>query len=280
MSNIYMKFPEGRGKALTFSYDDGVVHDRRLVEIFNRYGMKCTFNINSANRGEGDTETRPSRLRLEYKEMKELYRGHEIALHTYTHPFPHLITSADMVREVVLDRLTLEREMGTIITGMAYPMGTYNDETVDVLRLSGVSYSRTVEATHTFNYPPKNWLTLHPTTRHADKRLFEHAENFLAHDIRKNKTNWLFYVWGHSYEFEDDGNWDMMEKFCEKLSRHDDVWYATNMEIFKYQQAFDRLEKNLDNTIIHNPSDIDVWVLVDNECVKIGKGETYIHSVQ
>ena len=34
-------------KAVTFSYDDGIEQDRRLVEIFNRYGMKCTFNLNT-----------------------------------------------------------------------------------------------------------------------------------------------------------------------------------------------------------------------------------------
>ena len=37
----------GKNKAVTFSYDDGTEHDIRLVEIFNRYGMKCTFNLNS-----------------------------------------------------------------------------------------------------------------------------------------------------------------------------------------------------------------------------------------
>lgn len=34
-------------KALTFSYDDGIEQDRKLVEIFNRYGMKATFNLNT-----------------------------------------------------------------------------------------------------------------------------------------------------------------------------------------------------------------------------------------
>ena len=34
-------------KALTFSYDDGVEQDRRLVELFNKNNLKCTFNLNS-----------------------------------------------------------------------------------------------------------------------------------------------------------------------------------------------------------------------------------------
>ena len=43
----YMRFPEGREKALTFSYDDGVLADRKLIEIFDRYGLKGTFNLNN-----------------------------------------------------------------------------------------------------------------------------------------------------------------------------------------------------------------------------------------
>ncbi len=278
MASVYMKFPEGRGKVLTFSYDDGVLQDKRLVEIFNRYGMKGTFNINSADRGAGDPEKRPSRLRLDFDEIRSLYRpnGHEVALHTYTHPFPHLISSSDMAYEVILDRQTLEREVGGVITGMAYPMGTYNEETIEVLRACGISYCRTVEPTGNFDYPPENWLTLHPTTRHTDKKLMELADRFLAHDLSKNKFNRMFYLWGHTYEFDDDGNWDVIEKFCEKMSGHEDIWYATNMEIYKYQKAYDALEKNLDNTYIHNPTEIDVWVLIGNESVKIGAGETYV----
>lgn len=45
------RYPGGVMKALTLSYDDGVVHDRRLVEICNRYGLRGTFNLNSGTLG-------------------------------------------------------------------------------------------------------------------------------------------------------------------------------------------------------------------------------------
>jgi peptidoglycan/xylan/chitin deacetylase (PgdA/CDA1 family) len=41
----------GKKKALTFSYDDGVLQDIRLIELFNKYGMKATFNLNSEKLG-------------------------------------------------------------------------------------------------------------------------------------------------------------------------------------------------------------------------------------
>lgn len=37
----------GKRKQVTFSYDDGVTQDIRLAELFHKYGLKATFNINS-----------------------------------------------------------------------------------------------------------------------------------------------------------------------------------------------------------------------------------------
>lgn len=48
MNYRFLRFPDGKQKAVTFSYDDGCRDDIRLVEILNRYKIKCTFNINSA----------------------------------------------------------------------------------------------------------------------------------------------------------------------------------------------------------------------------------------
>lgn len=78
MKRVLKCFPGGKFKALTMSYDDGRIADRRLVEIFNKYGIKGTFNINSGLLGTSD--------RLSMDEIRELYKGHEVAIHTLTHP--------------------------------------------------------------------------------------------------------------------------------------------------------------------------------------------------
>lgn len=44
---LFMRFPGGRAKALTLSYDDNVKQDFRMMEILDRHGLKCTFNINT-----------------------------------------------------------------------------------------------------------------------------------------------------------------------------------------------------------------------------------------
>ena len=59
------------------SYDDGKLEDRRLVSIFNKYGIKGTFHLNSGL--EMDT-------RIPTSEYQELYKGHEVSCHTLTHP--------------------------------------------------------------------------------------------------------------------------------------------------------------------------------------------------
>ena len=37
----------GKFKAVTFSFDDGVSQDKRLIDLFDKYGLKGTFNLNS-----------------------------------------------------------------------------------------------------------------------------------------------------------------------------------------------------------------------------------------
>ncbi len=276
MSTLVMKFPEGRGKVLTFSYDDGVVQDKRFIELLDKYSLKGTFNLNSRVFFERDPNWTEYWCPLTLEEAKKTYVGHEVACHTYSHPFPHAISQTDMVMEVVRDREILEREFDTVVKGMAYPQGTYNDEIVEVLKVCGISYSRTVKATGNFTYPPENWLTLHPTAKHTDPRLFELADNFIGMGDRSlHPNNYMFYVWGHTYEFYRDNNWELIERFCEKMSGHNDIWYATNIEIYNYQKAFESLERSIDNSIIKNPTSTDIWALLDGKIIKIPAGEIY-----
>ena len=94
-------YPDGKVKALTFSYDDGPRDDIRLVEIFNRFGMKATFNLIG---GQLDKESR-----VHADEAKALYAGHEIASHSYTHPFLDRIPKACALNEMLQDRRELEK---------------------------------------------------------------------------------------------------------------------------------------------------------------------------
>lgn len=270
-----MLLKDGKRKVLTFSYDDGTTQDIRLIEIFNKYGLKGTFNVNSGA-FLADSSKRKGAGRLTWDEAEKLFcnSAHEVAVHTLTHPWIAEIKSHEVIKEVIEDRKNIEKHFGSIARGMAYPFGCYTAETLEVLKLCGVVYSRTVKSTHDFRFP-ENWLELHPTCHHGDAQLMTLADKFLNEEPAWDLCN-MFYVWGHSFEFDTHNNWELIEEFAKKVSGKADVWYATNIEIYDYVKAYERLETSADNTIIFNPSAIPVWFTENNRAYKINPNEKLI----
>lgn len=258
-------YPQGKIKAFTLSYDDGNVADRKLVSIFNKNGLKGTFHLNSGPILDGDA------WRISKEEVRDLYAGHEISIHSLTHPFLDRCQKDVIVTEVLEDRRNLERLAGYAVRGMSYPMGTWNDEVLEVLGALGVVYSRTTQATRTFALP-QNWLLWHPTAHHSHN-ILPLADSFLA---RKYPLD-LFYVWGHSFEFDREGcevDWKLIEEFCEKMSGHEEIWYATNIEIHDYITAQRALIYTVDKEFVSNPSATPVWLLIDGTPREIPPGAT------
>ena len=118
----FIRFPGGKAKALTFSYDDGVREDIQLVEILKKHGMHGTFNVNAGLCGA-------SVAHLTEKEVQALYlpAGQELSCHMLTHPFPTRLTAPRLVYEITEDRRRLEALTDGIVCGMAYPYGDYNE---------------------------------------------------------------------------------------------------------------------------------------------------------
>ena len=277
---MHMLFPEGKTKALTFSYDDCLEQDIRLMEIFNKNGLKGTFNINGKplETEEYSYSEGTIHLRMGSKLAVESYGGevgknHEVAFHGYTHPFLDRVPRAIASYEVAKGREVLEALFGRIVRGCAYPMGTFNDMTVDVLRENGIAYARTTVSTGDFSIP-QDWLRMPATCHHDDPRLFELANKFLSEDPGVWDTPWLFYVWGHTFEFDMKNNWDRIETFCEMVGNREDVWYATNMEIYEYVEAYRHLNFSVEGKMVHNPSAIPVWFKYGGIICKAGAGET------
>ena len=275
MNYKFLRFPDFKKKALTLSYDDGMIYDKKLVEILNKYGLKCTFNLNS---GELAPQADDTRRRLTRPEAIELYSGgiHEVAVHGLKHLQLDAVADEIAVNDVLEDRKNLERMFGKIIKGMAYAYGTFDDGAVDILRRCGIKYARTVISTEKFDIP-SDWLRLPATCHHSNPRLGELTERFLCDEKPRNAW-WnapkLFYLWGHSYEFEDNGNWNVIENFAAKTGGRDDVWYATNGEIYDYIRAFDGLEYSVDGSAVYNPSCLGVWICLFGKDVYIPAGRT------
>lgn len=259
---VYTCFPGGKAKALTMSYDDGKVQDRRLIDIFNKYGIKGTFNLNYGLVGE--------RPRMTFEEMKGLYAGHEIATHTMTHPTIERCPLVEVAQELLEDRKGLEKWTGQIVRGHAYPNGSYSEEIKHLYRQLGVAYARVVETVPDFALP-KDPLEWHATCHHNDPKLMEYAEFFA--DFKKSQYLKLMYVWGHSYEFDNNDNWDVIENFCKYMGGRDDIWYATNIEIIDYMDAAKRLQFSADYEKVYNPNACSVWLQLNSDkCVEIEGG--------
>lgn len=270
-NEVFMRFLGGREKALTLSYDDGVFADKRLIALLNRYNLKCTFNLNSGIFGN------MAHGRMPREETIKTFSncGHEIAAHGSRHLF---LTKVDKMRgiyDVISDKKELENIFGSVVCGFAYPYGAFSEEIKDYLKLVGIKYARTTNSTGLFEIPD-DFLELNPTCHHEDPRLTGMTDRFLntyPHDFVKEREPYLFYVWGHSYEFDEKDNWHIIEKFAEKVSGFNDVWYATNGEIYRYVTAYNSLEFSVDAERVYNPSALDVWFEKEKKifCAKAGQ---------
>ena len=271
----FYRFPGGLRKALTLSYDDGVEQDIRFMNILDKHGIKCTFNLNSGCWAPEGTVYPKGQIhrRLSKSQVEKLYANsnHEVAAHCLTHASLTELSPSEMAWEVLADRKNLEEMFGGLVRGFAYPFGTYSDQVVDALKATGVAYARTVVSTNDFSIPT-DWLRLHPTCHHNAPNLMELCDRFLSDSVPFGSR--LFYLWGHSYEFEADDNWQVIEDFCEKMAGHDDIWYATNIEIVDYVNACRSIRASADGRTLHNPTSTDVWADVDGKTVCIRAGET------
>ena len=280
MRSVFMRYPNGTAKAVTFSYDDGVVQDQRLAELFDQYGMKATFNFNSE-------KMRPFNFSKEQVKEYFLSKGHEIAVHGANHRANGNTRIIEGIRDVLDCRLELEEKCDCIIRGMAYPdtgilfMGNFGsyDQIKHYLQELDIAYARTLGGDNNSFLLPQDFYAWTPTAHHNHPQIMEYIDQFLGLDLsvkayHAKRMPRLLYIWGHSYEFDDNQNWAHMEAICRKLSFKDEIWYATNIEIYDYVQAYKSLRYSANGRMVYNPTLYTIWIDVDGEVYTIKSGET------
>ena len=232
-----MKFcDQNKKKAITFSYDDGVTQDIRLIELLNKYGLKCTFNLNSELLSKNGMLIREGKRIAHYKvhteDVKHIYEGHEVAVHTLTHPNLTQCEDEEIVRQVETDRLNLSELVEYEVVGMAYPCGGVNndDRVANIIKKNtGVKYSRTITTNNCFDLQ-ENLYRFNPTAYHLDfEKMMQLGREFVEFKPREPK---VFYIWGHSYEMDYGADyWVKLEEFFKLISNKDDIFYGTNKEV-------------------------------------------------
>lgn len=280
MLSNFLRFPGGRSRAVTFSYDDAPRDDLRLAAIFDAYGVKGTFNLNSANIGK------PGRLTKEEIQTCLLDKGHEIAVHGANHRAPGKLRPIEGISEVLRCREELEQSFGIIVRGMAYPNsgithcspGVSYEQIKRYLTELDITYARTLAGDNDRFFLPEDWHAWMPSAHHDNPEIFDYIDRFLALTPDKRTGDGgmprLFYIWGHSFEFARKNNWDRIESICKALSGNDDIWYATNGEIHDYVEAFQSLIWSADGTIVRNPTLTDIYMTADDRPIRVRSGET------
>lgn len=282
MRTVFMRYPGGKAKAVTFSYDDGVPQDKRLAELFDRYGMKATFNFNSQNSKE---------FNYSNEEIQEIFlsKGHEIAVHGAYHRANGNVRLIEGIRDVLDCRLELEERCGRIIRGLAYPdsgitrmnnFATY-EQIKQYLTELDIAYARTLGGDNDRFMLPQDFHAWMPSAHHNNPKILEYVDTFLNLDISEQvyharRMSRLLYIWGHSYEFDRDNNWELIEEICAKLAHNDEVWYATNIELCDYVEAYKRLRYSADGRKVYNPTVTTIWLDVDGDIYTIRPDETVV----
>lgn len=276
----FLRFPEGKEKAVTFSYDDGCIYDRQLLEIADKYGIKVTLNVNTVAAGKDEWH-------LSFDELNEITKngGHEIAVHGADHLAPGLSSPTDGIKDVLECRQILEKSFGRIIRGMAYPdsgitkftNGTTKEQVKTYLNYLGIAYARSLAGDNDRFELPEDFLEWMPSAHHSNSHIFDYIDKFVSlqsDGYCATRTPRLFYLWGHSYEFNNEKNWDRLEEICRKLGQRNDTWYATNIDICDYVNAYRSLRFSTDNTLVHNPTATKLWLDADGKLFCVNPGET------
>ncbi len=240
-NRLYFTFPGGARRAVTLSFDDGTVHDRRLVEAFNRHGLKATFNLVPGRFGRDGVVSRD--------EVASLYAGHEIASHGWLHRNLDALDPFRRLAEIRDGRAALEDLLGRPVRGFASPYGAHGDAAVDAMREAGLAYARTARESHSSLWPVPDFLRW--TQVAHERHVLPHVEGALGRDGWGGTLSVLS-VWGHGYEFED--RWDDLEALCSALGGREGVWYCTNLELVDYWTACQAVVSTLDGSVVRNLS--------------------------
>lgn len=273
----FLRFPQGKCKALTLSYDDGVQADQKLLALMAKYGVKGTFNLGSDLYDIAGEWNNHMDEQTTYQTFKDC--GQEVAMHGAKHVFLDKVSFAEAVWELTSNRHFLEQKFGCIVDGLAYAYNSYTPEVVAFLR-SFAKYGKTTKSSYTFALPtdPILWQ---PTCHHNEMEMVELSNTFFENSPLtevKHRESWLFYVWGHSYEFDREkglDSWAFIESFLRRASMHkDEVWFATNGQVIDYINAYKALKFSCDGELVYNPSALSVWVEVRGKTYEVKPDQT------
>ncbi len=195
------------------SFDDGTVYDKRFVALLNQYSFRATFNLNSGleNFVWYYEDRHPIRRPVLSEEIRQLYRGHEVASHTLHHPWLNTLTPPQLSREIGEDCARLKEFFGLEEIGFGVPFTACGEREIRIAR-KFTRYLRLSAFSDDFSLPADPWhIPIHGLYNDADirEKIARFAEN--------TEERSLFVLAGHSYELEVLDHWDYMEALLQEI---------------------------------------------------------------
>lgn len=262
-------YPGGKSKAFNISYDDGVIQDIRFVELLNRYGLKGTFNLNYGLMHQNftwDHECGMTVRRLREQEVASVYEGHEIASHSYSHPYFDNMSETEILKELGADKFFLERLTGREVAGYATPFYYFSDLMEACVQHCGFEYARISEESNDYS-APENFYRWRGNKFHWDNDLEDFVQGFLNTDQELA----LCQLVGHSYDLDVMNLWDRMERICYNVANSPKVWAATHIQLVRYLKAMQ--SATISDREIRNDSKMPLWFCVERKTVELSPGE-------
>ncbi len=242
MSQVQKKF------LVTTSWDDGHPLDERIAELLSKYGLPGTFYVPRS--GQRDVLS-PSAARA-------LSKSFELGGHTLEHLPIDRLSDEETRAQLSSSREWVEQLTGKSCRVFCFPGGKFRSRQLRFVRQAGYKAARTVELLSTATPRRIDGLFLISTTvqvfphspyayaRNTLKRFSPAAlrwprGSFLSRDWAALARDLLsqafhrggvFHIWGHSWEIEEQGQWDKLEEFLKILSSQREKWKGvTNGEL-------------------------------------------------
>lgn len=203
-------------KLFVFAIDDGTIFDKKVIDIFNRYGIKATFNLNSGLQDFVWYKDWLEVRRLKLDENKDIYDGHEVASHSLTHPFLTSMSDEDVYKEVKEDIDNLESIFHREITTFSFPFDGFDERTIDIVRRAGISHIILPAIDDSFRLPIDNHH-IKVTSWNIDDALLK-VQAFI-----KDEKAEIFVYLSHSYDYEYGNSYDKLEELCRIVNENKDI---------------------------------------------------------
>lgn len=203
-------------KRFVFAIDDGTVFDKKTIAIFNKYGIKATFNLNSGLQDFVWWKDWLEVRRLNLEENKSIYEGHEVASHSLTHPFLTSLSDEDVYREAKEDIDNLKNIFHRDIQSFSFPFDGFDERTIAIIKSLGITHIILPAIDDSFAYPVDPFH-VKVTSWDIDDALVK-VQRFIADEKAE-----LFVYLSHSYDYEYGGNYDKLEELCRIVCENDEI---------------------------------------------------------